>query len=456
MATTKILKIYKRLDHLVDYVSNTDKTNNPDFDSLKTTINYAENLEKTEQKYYTTGINCTPETAYQSMSNSIKLSRKSSRILGYHLIQSFAEGEVNAGTAHEIGVKLAEELWGDKFQVVVATHLNTKHYHNHFVLCSTSFKDGSKFNDCATFLHQLRDISDRLCREYSLSVIESSETGRSKEYTEWEADTNDEYTVRGAIRKDIDAAIAGSTTPQHFYQAMKAMGYEIDTSGKHAKLKMAGRDRFCRFKSLGDGYMPEQITEHILRNVTRTYPETSEQEPIEEMFFKGDLKNAQTIIGYRMLYIHYCYGLKIVKERPSTNRRMHFLLRDDLRKLDKIIAESNFLCDNKIDTEEQLALYRASIEEKVSNLIAKRSELRNELKRSVRSGDESRKLDIKDQLSDISTQLKKLRKDIVLCDNISARSKGITEKMNIAQEEIKQRKENYKYESIRGSSRPNR
>ena len=124
MATTKLWKFKSRLDILIDY---------------------AINGEKTENKLFVSGINCMPDTAFYEMKNVKKQFFKTGGIECFHGYQSFATGEVTPEQAHEIGVKLAEELWGDKFQVVVSTHLNTDNIHNHFVLNSVSFKDGKRF-----------------------------------------------------------------------------------------------------------------------------------------------------------------------------------------------------------------------------------------------------------------------------------------------------------------------
>ncbi len=158
MAVTKIWAVRSRLDHLISYVSNTGKTENPGYGDLRAVLDYAEDDTKTEQKYFVSGINCQPETAYAAMSASLRMSSKAVRVLAYHGYQSFAGGEVSAEAAHEIGVKLAQELWGEKFQVVVATHLNTGKFHNHFVLCSTSYIDGRRYNDCKESYAKMRKV----------------------------------------------------------------------------------------------------------------------------------------------------------------------------------------------------------------------------------------------------------------------------------------------------------
>lgn len=154
MAVTKIWDIKARLSAPIDYVQNEKKTENPNFtkeqmQSLGDVMSYAENEEKTEKHFYVTGINCNPQTARDQFITVKQQFDKEGGIVAFHGYQSFAPNEASPDIAHEIGVKLAKELWGDKFQVIVATHLNTKCLHNHFVLNSVSFRDGK---DCVRIM----------------------------------------------------------------------------------------------------------------------------------------------------------------------------------------------------------------------------------------------------------------------------------------------------------------
>lgn len=140
MATTSLWKVDKRLDHVINYATDEEKTKNENieneggnFDSIEKLLTYATNPTKTEKLFYTTGINCKVDNAVKEMQFIKKLYGKEKGILAFHGYQSFKEGEVTPEIAHEIGVRLAEEMWGDRFQVVVSTHLNTDNIHNHFV-----------------------------------------------------------------------------------------------------------------------------------------------------------------------------------------------------------------------------------------------------------------------------------------------------------------------------------
>lgn len=178
MATTKIWKVQKRLDHVIDYATNKEKTRNnyseygmDEFDSIRQVMTYATNPDKTEKQFYTTGINCEVKDSVKQMQLIKMIYGKENGILAFHAYQSFNEGEVTPEIAHEIGVKLANEMWGDRFQVVVSTHLNTEHLHNHFVINSVSFKDGKKYYSNLTNTALLRKTSDEICEEYGLSVL---------------------------------------------------------------------------------------------------------------------------------------------------------------------------------------------------------------------------------------------------------------------------------------------
>lgn len=164
IATTGIWKIEKRLDNVIDYTTNIEKTINSDYGKdnyydLHNVIDYVEADYKTEKQFYVSGVNCNPKTALEEMTITKEQYGKTGGILGFHAFQSFAEGEVTPEQCHAIGVRLAEEMWGDRFEVVVSTHLNTNHYHNHFVINSVSFKDGKRYYDKRETYAELRRLN---------------------------------------------------------------------------------------------------------------------------------------------------------------------------------------------------------------------------------------------------------------------------------------------------------
>ena len=167
MAVTKVFAIRVRLDDRVRYITDGEKT------SLASGITYISNPEKTEQFFFTSALNCSSvDTALSEMMETKQQFGKMGGVLGYHFIQSFAPGEVTPEQCHALGVELAKQMWGNRFQVIVTTHLDKEHLHNHFCVNSVSFKDGGKYNFSKKELKRLRDTSDRLCREHGLSVVE--------------------------------------------------------------------------------------------------------------------------------------------------------------------------------------------------------------------------------------------------------------------------------------------
>ena len=219
MAVTSIWRVNGWLGKVVVYVENPDKTTNPAFyengdmseqgcQGLDDVIAYAVNSRKTEQhkeesdvlERFVSGVNCYPATARSEMMSVKKRFGKEDGTIAYHGYQSFAPGEATPEIAHKIGMELAQRLWGDKYQVVVATHLDkANHLHNHFVMNTVSFVDGKKYFRSAKDYHDLQATSDALCREFGLSVIEHPQPGKGKHYGEWRAEQEQRPTWRGIV-----------------------------------------------------------------------------------------------------------------------------------------------------------------------------------------------------------------------------------------------------------------
>ena len=177
MAVTSIWPIKGRVDKVINYARNPEKTHDKEklseLHEIEGVVEYAADEMKTEKRAYVTCLNLhSEETAAQEFMETKRLMHNEGGRSCYHGYQSFKADEVDADTAHSIGVALARELWGDRFQVVIATHCNTGHYHNHFVVNSVSDVDGKKFYNSPADYRRMREVSDRLCREYGLSVIE--------------------------------------------------------------------------------------------------------------------------------------------------------------------------------------------------------------------------------------------------------------------------------------------
>ena len=274
MATTSIWSVKSTLGHVIEYAADDTKTANPkwsksEYQSMRDVMDYAMNDFKTEQQYYVTALNCDAGCAREQMQLTKRQFGKTDGILAFHGYQSFAEGEVDADTAHAIGIKLAAELWPE-YQVIVATHLNTHCFHNHFVLNSVSYLDGKKFNACKESYLKMRATSDRLCMEYGLSVITEHAAYYPKHYAEWDAERKGQPTWRSAIREDVDKAIMASMSFQAFLRSLKSMGYEVKTGVKHMAVRPPGKERFVRLRSLGERYAEDAIRQAAYIKAART------------------------------------------------------------------------------------------------------------------------------------------------------------------------------------------
>ena len=460
MAVCEIWDVRGRLDHPIDYAENPEKTANPkyteaDLQALGDVMKYATNGEK---QFFVTGVNCDTATARDEMLIAKAQWNDESEIVCYHGFQSFKSGELTPEQAHEVGVKLAEKMWGDRFQVIVATHLNTDCLHNHFVVNSVSFADGKHYHDNKANLRLLRQHSDELCREYALSVIEHP-NGRKKPYALYQAEKQGLPTRDNVARQAVDEAISKSFTLKDFDRLMAEMGYKcsFDPNRKYWTIIGRGWKRPKRLYKLGEDYTNERIMERIRENSYAVkfarFAEPTKQVKVYRV--RGSLKDAKKIGGLRGLYLHYCYKLGILpKGRKQNYAKLHYLLKDDLMKMDAITKETRLLCRCHIDTAEQLLSYQGSLETERDELTEQRKGLYSQ----------SRKLDgkekeaVKAQISDISKRLGEIRKEVRLCEGIAARSDTLREKLQAvrADEQENKRKELMKNEYRRRCGGTNR
>lgn len=450
MATTSIWRVKGWLGKVVIYVENPGKTSNPAFvkqqeltadqmQGLSDVIDYAADSEKTQAvdeqsevlRSFVSGVNCHPSTARDEMIAVKKRFGKEDGTVAYHGYQSFAPGEATPEIAHEIGLKLAQRLWGERYQVLVTTHLDKEnHLHNHFVLNTVSFVDGIKYHRTAQDYRDMQAASDALCLEYGLSVVDNPQRGKAKHYGEWRAEQEQRPTWRGIVRADVDESLRQSMTERQFFENLRKKGYEVKI-GKDISVRPSGKERFVRLmRNFGEEYSMEGIRKRILGQSRAARPLAEPPKKSRQYHFSGKLKSAKKITGFRALYLHYCYLLGIFpKNRPKSNKRLHFLLREDLLKLDAISQEAKLLAANRIDTAQQLVSYKESLEVKIQALTSQRKELyRSRRTISVKS-DIEKCAAISAEISSISKQLFQLRREVKLCDDIAIRSGVMREKI---------------------------
>jgi len=432
MATTGIWKIEKRLDHVLDYVKNEEKTNKISDEMYKELhkLGDVDNFEfNSEEECYVSGINCLPDTAYKDMLDTKEYWKKKDGILGYHAFQSFKEGEITPDMAHKIGLKLAEEMWGDRFEVIVTTHLNTNHIHNHFVINSVSFIDGKKYHDCHENYALLRNISDSLCLEYGLSVVDKKSCRKGKvnydNYFKGYVNKNNYHTM---AKKDLDRAIGMAYSYKDFENILIKMGYEL--TNRYGKLSIK-RDpykkniRIARY--FGDSYSIENIEKRIEKEHITRVPFIEEYNSNNKKYKSYEKAKREKSHGIYGLYKYYCYILKVY---PKHNPRVILspALRIEVEKMNDISKQTRLLVSNKIETYEQLLLYKENAETKVQTMSSRKEYLWQKIKR-VKTDEE--RLSIRCEIANLSKSITKERKEVVLCDQI-------IERLDVVKENIKE------------------
>lgn len=413
MAYDKIIPVKARLDHCVAYVLNPEKTALPDGSAQ-----------------LATAINCQLDTALQDMLHTKRRWGKEGGVQGYHLIHSYAPGEVTPAEAHSMGVEMAQRLLGGKYEVIVATHLDHEHLHCHILFNSVCFMDGSKFrNTFQDYYRDIRGISNEVSHAHSFSVIEPE--GRGEHYAEWEAKQSGRATVRGLIRQDIDAAIAGAFTYASFWEQLTKMGYTVKRGAnvKYAAVRPPDGTRFTRLAGLGDGYTEEDIKKRLagVRSGITPAPEPLPRKPPRRYTVKGrplSYRPRQKLKGFRALYVHYLYLLGVRK--PAAKRApVPFSVRKEVTKLNRYAAQFRFLQANRVDNAEQLAMLGDALQAEIDALTGQRKDLYRQKRRG---------LDVEPEIQAINQMLRPLRQKLKTCGQIEQAVPHIRSQMQLCRQ----------------------
>lgn len=417
MAVTKIWPVRGRLDHPIAYAMNPEKTDAKLLpDSLEDVMNYAVNEEKTEKKFYVSGINCNPAIARSEFQIVKEQYGKPGGIIVYHAYQSFSEGEVTPAEAHRIGMEFAKTVWGDKYQVVVATHLNTHCLHNHFIVNSVSFRDGKRCRQKQWA--ELSKISDEICKEHQLSIVERHGKGLHQQLAKAEREGAPTRLV--IAREALDEGLAQCCNLRELKSFLFSLGYicQFDDNRKYWTIRQRDWKRPIRLVRMGEQYTNDAIRERLRRNS----PEVRKATPIRRRVktkkkAKVRTKTKRKIGGLRGLYCHYCYLLGYYPKRQAKFYRVSPLLRDDLLKLNYISQEAKLLQKYQIDTMEQLFDFEESISERINQLKEERKNLTPESRKAV------------------GNEIKENTQQLVCCKNIAKRSSHMKDKLRQIEKE---------------------
>jgi len=281
---------------------------------LSKAIAYILNPEKTDEKLLVSSYGCASETAAREFEWTRKIAEQKGmnpvRIIARHVIQSFEIGEVTPELAHEIGKQFADEILGGKYEYVLTTHIDKDHVHNHLIFNAVDFVDYHAYKSYKRIYYDMREVSDRLCKENGLSVIPPSQNkGMSyKEYTEAKRGTS----WKQKLKQTIDRLVITAKDYDDFLRLMQEAGYEIKP-GKYISFRAEGQERFTRSKTIGENYTEERIKERI---AGRTPRKSQRQTTPKGISLIGDIQERIRLIdskGYE-----YKAKLTILKEAART------------------------------------------------------------------------------------------------------------------------------------------
>jgi len=291
--------------------------------TLSKAIAYILNPEKTDEKLLVSSYGCASETAAREFEWTRKIAEQKGmnpvRIIARHVIQSFEIGEVTPELAHEIGKQFADEILGGKYEYVLTTHIDKDHVHNHLIFNAVDFVNYHAYKSYKRIYYDMREVSDRLCKENGLSVIPPSQNKGMgyKEYTEAKRGTS----WKQKLKQTIDRLVITAKDYDDFLRLMQEAGYEIKT-GKYISFRAKGQERFTRSKTIGENYTEERIKERI---AGRTPRRSQRQTTPKGISLIGDIQERIRLIdskGYE-----YKAKLTILKEAART---LNFLTENNL------------------------------------------------------------------------------------------------------------------------------
>lgn len=424
MAYTSVIPVH-RLKASVEYVLDEKKTSRAqNAKSLEEAVDYALNRAKTEQDLFESAIACTCKTAFEDMCQVKEMWHKTGGVQGFHLVQSFAAGEVTPELAHRIGLEFAGQLLQGRYQAVVSTHLNTGQIHNHVIWNSVAIQDGKKYHSNAkSYYTEVRAISDALCKQHGLSVIKANRSDPAgRPYPQWLAEQKNRPTWKAAIQQDIDEVINEVFTWNQFLRALENRGYVLRMNRKYITLQPPGKARPVRFKTLGKNYTPEAIRRRILYP-ERNSPAGNERSLPPALRTLLSERPARKVTGLQKLYVIYLFQVGVLPTKPVY---MSYAVREDIRKLDQRIAQVEFILKNEIQDRGQLNEMRCAAEGEINRLLKERRGLYR------RDPDSPR-------IQEITARLKELRRTAKLCWDIEEHSLAIEQRLEDARKEREQR-----------------
>ena len=442
---TKIWNIRGKAGSPLEYIANPEKTQREFSESerqaLADVIAYAANEDKTEKLFYTTGINCSVEFARDQFDTTKLRFGKTGGNVAYHAYQSFAPGEVTPDEAHAIGVQLAKELWGDRFQMVVATHTNSHCVHSHIVINSVSFRDGKKFHDCRDTYKQLREMSDRICLEHGLSIVDTPR-GRGVSQYVYKMEKAGMPTRYNVARQAIDEAVSLSLNIDEFKSELRRRGYNyrFDPQRKYWTVTPPGWKKSIRIHQLGSDYTRESIERRIYENDPSVRTERIRQSYRIANYYnlRRRIDRIMGRTGLEKLFLRYCYELGYLPKYRQNPTRLHIVLKEDLLKCDQYSEQAKLLSKYRVNTDEDLSLLMERIDARMKELSSERDELRLTAKRVLPAAEADK---AREDAKELTHAIRELRHEAKVCREVQERTGHVRENLEIIDRDRQREKE---------------
>lgn len=424
MATTKIWAIKDSISRVVNYAKNPDKTTLFD---IKQVLLYAENKEKTtdenETTMFVTGVNCNRDTALAEMiKTQIKFDKTTGNV-AYHAYQSFKRGEITPELAHKIGVELAEQMFPEH-QVLVATHLNTGTYHNHFVINSVNMFTGKKFDCNKGAYFRFRGLSDELCEKYNLTVIKNPK-GRTARNIYF-AEKRGEPTKYNLMRQAIDEAMEMCINYGQFKKIMYKKGYIIndDYNRKYPTIRSINDTKAVRMYRLGEKYTPNAIAEKVRNNPYHyqnkylEFTKVKKRRNVKRGKYKGSFEFISVVsltLELIFLTLFYLMGYRKVATKNKSYTPLSPEMKEEVRKLQRYSNQVRLVCKEKLNTLDEVKVFISKINDEMNDYIDLRQNYRKKLRNCK---DEELVKEYKSKISDCSLIIKKYRYNLKIASQI--------------------------------------
>ena len=345
---------------------------------LKASLEYVMNPEKTQDGRLVGSINCRPETAFSEMMATKRKFEKTDKRQGYHFILSFKEDEADPDTAFQVTKRFVEEYLGKEYEAVYVVHDNTEHVHSHIVFNSVSYLTGKKYRyEKGDWAREIQPLTNRLCKEYGLSILELEEGSEKKErrlekkeaYREWNEYRDGKFVWSTMIRRDVDACILQADDFDSFLELLSDKGYEIKQN-KYLALRPPGMKPFRRLRTLGDDYTEERIRERILSESMEGIKRgAKEKEPQIIRCHVRRYRRAK-LSGLQKRHYARLYRIGKLKKKPYS---LAWKYKDEIRRMERLQKEYLFLSSHDIKNTAELAAAVSSLTDKRKEAAAEKS-----------------------------------------------------------------------------------